>query len=83
MTTAMVNSKGQVTIPARIRKKLCVKPGDRVRFIDGDHGEIILRKSGSLMDMRGCVERTSKPVTVEEMNETIARGWAGQLTFED
>jgi hypothetical protein len=26
---------------------------------------------------------TGKPVTIEEMNETIAKGWAGQLTFED
>jgi len=33
--------------------------------------------------MKGCIEWTGKPVTIEEMNETIAKGWAGQLIFED
>jgi hypothetical protein len=35
------------------------------------------------MDMLGCIQWTGKPVTIEEMNETIAKGWAGLLTFED
>jgi hypothetical protein len=35
------------------------------------------------MDMKGCVRWTDKPVTIEEMNETIAKGLARQLTFED
>jgi hypothetical protein len=35
------------------------------------------------MDMEGCLHWTGKPVTIEVMNETIAEGWAGQLTFED
>jgi len=83
MTTAKVDSTGQITIPPEVLTKLGVEPGDRVRFVDGEHGEIILRKSGSLMDMEGCLHWTGKPVTIEVMNETIAEGWAGQLTFED
>ena len=35
------------------------------------------------MDLKGCVHWTGKPVTIEEMNETISKGWAGLLTFED
>jgi len=35
------------------------------------------------MDLLGYIHWTGKPVTIEEMNETIAKGWAGQLTFED
>jgi AbrB family looped-hinge helix DNA binding protein len=84
MATAAVTSKGQITIPVEVRKKLGIKPGDRVRFIEGEHGEYILKpKTGSIMDLEGCVHWTGKPVTIEEMNETIAKGWAGQLTFED
>jgi len=84
MATAAVTSKGQITIPAEVRKKLGLKPGDRVRFVEGENGEFILRpKTGSIMDLEGCVHWTGKPVTIEEMNETIAKGWAGLLTFED
>jgi antitoxin PrlF len=84
MATAAVTSKGQITIPAEVRKKLGLKPGDRVRFVEGESGEFILRpKTGSIMDLEGCVPWTGKTVTIEEMNETIARGWAGLLTFED
>jgi AbrB family looped-hinge helix DNA binding protein len=99
MATAAVTSKGQITIPLEVRKKLGLKPGDRVRFIEGEHGEYILKpreesaepkaefvfkpRTGTIMDMLGCIHWTGKPVTIEEMNETIAKGWAGLLTFED
>jgi AbrB family looped-hinge helix DNA binding protein len=84
MATAAVTSKGQITIPLEVRKKLGLKPGDRVRFIEGKHGEYILKpKTGSIMDLKGFVHWTGKPVSIKEMNETIAKGWAGQLTFED
>ena len=84
MTTAAVTSKGQITIPIEVRKKLGLKTGDRVRFVEGENGEIILKpKTGSIMDLEGIVPWKGKPVTIEEMNETIAKGWSGQLTFED
>ena len=40
-------------------------------------------KTGSIMNLRGCVKWTGNPVTIEEMNETIAKGWAGEITFDD
>ena len=84
MATAAVTSKGQITIPAEVRKKLGLKPGDRVRFVESETGEFIMKpKTGSIMDLRGCVKWTGKPVTIEEMNETIRKGWAGELTFDD
>lgn len=84
MATAAITSKGQITIPIEIRKKLGLKPGDRVRFVEGENGEFILKpKTGSIMELKGFVKWKGKPVTIEEMNETIAKGWSGQLTFED
>lgn len=80
MSTAAVTSKGQITIPAEVRKKLGLKPGDRVRFIEGERGEYILRpKTGSILDLKGFLKWTGKPVTIEEMNETIVQGWAGKI----
>ena len=84
MTTAAVTSKGQITIPAEVRKDLGLKAGDRVLFVKGEHGEYILKvKTGSIMNLRGFVKWKGKPATIEEMNETIAKGWAGELTFDD
>ncbi len=84
MTTAAVTSKGQITIPIEVRVKLGIKPGDRVRFVENENGEIVLKaKTGSIMDLRGMWKWTGKPATIEEMNEVIAKGWSGQLTFED
>jgi AbrB family looped-hinge helix DNA binding protein len=84
MATAAVTSKGQITIPLEVRKKLGIKPGDRIRFIEGEHGEFILKPmTGSIKDLKGFAQWTGKPVSIEEMNETIAKGWAGLLTFED
>ena len=84
MATAAVTSKGQITIPIEVRVKLGIKPGDRVRFVENEKGEIVLKPTtGSIMDLEGIVPWRGKPVTIEEMNETIAKGWSGQLTFED
>jgi len=81
---AIVGAKGQITIPVDLRKKLGLNAGVQVRFIEGQNGELILRpKTGSIRDLEGCVPWTGKPVTIEEMNETIRKGWAGELTFED
>ena len=39
--TTLVQEKGQVTIPFEIRKKLNLKKGDRVVFIETDKGVVI------------------------------------------
>ena len=46
-----ITTQGQVTIPASIRRALGIAPGDHVRFIENDKGEIVLQKaSGSAND---------------------------------
>jgi AbrB family looped-hinge helix DNA binding protein len=80
MSTAALTSKGQITIPIEIREDLGLKAGDRVSFIKGEKGEYILKaKTGSIMDLRGVIKWTGEPVTIEGMNEIIAKGWSGQL----
>jgi antitoxin PrlF len=84
MASALVTSKGQVTIPIEIRKKFGIDSGVRVEFLVNADGECVLRpKTGSIMDLHGIVKWQGSPVTIEEMNETIEKGWAGQLDFED
>jgi AbrB family looped-hinge helix DNA binding protein len=37
METATVTSKGQLVVPAQIRRRYGIKPGIKVRFIERDH----------------------------------------------
>jgi antitoxin PrlF len=39
MPSATVTSKGQITIPAEVRNKLGLDPGDRVQFVETREGE--------------------------------------------
>jgi len=47
MNLARITAKGQITIPIEIRKRLGVKEGDKVIFIDGDNG-IMLANSNKV-----------------------------------
>lgn len=72
MLTATVTSKGQVTIPKLVRKRLGVNPGDRVEFIEIDEGVFqLLVASCDIQSLKGIVPKPAKPVSIEEMNESI------------
>jgi AbrB family looped-hinge helix DNA binding protein len=45
MELAKVTAKGQITIPIDIRRKLGVKDGDKVLFIEEDDGRIYITNS--------------------------------------
>ncbi len=42
METSYVTSKGQLVVPARLRRKYGIKPGTKVCFVERDH-EIIFQ----------------------------------------
>lgn len=44
--TYKVGPKGQVVLPKAMRERLGIRPGDEVRFDEGD-GEIVVRKAES------------------------------------
>ncbi|HEY1902969.1 MAG TPA: AbrB/MazE/SpoVT family DNA-binding domain-containing protein [Terracidiphilus sp.] len=79
MPPATMTSKGQITIPVKIRKALGLKPGVRINFYEVEDGQYVLRpKAGSIMDMRGCLAGNEPPVTIEEMNQVV-RDQAAEL----
>lgn len=73
MPAAKVTSKGQITIPSEVRKALRLKTGSEVLFFEADPGEWRLRpRTSSIWELKGCVPKPEKPVSVEEMNRGIA-----------
>ncbi|MFP8890677.1 AbrB/MazE/SpoVT family DNA-binding domain-containing protein [Natrialbaceae archaeon A-CW2] len=53
-----VTEKGQATIPKRLREKHGIPAPGRVKFVENDDGEIVVRPVGSMREFRG-LERES------------------------
>lgn len=74
MATSTITSKGQVTIPKKIRQQLNLKKGDQIDFQLLPDGEIrISPQKRSYHDLYGILNRENqKPVSVHEMDEGVA-----------
>jgi AbrB family looped-hinge helix DNA binding protein len=62
MEVAKVTSNGQITIPADIRRRLSIKDGDKVLFMDSDSGVLMFNSSMVALrqfqkDMEGEAEK--------------------------
>jgi len=75
MATATVTSKGQITIPVRVREALGVESGDRIEFVEIEEGKFaIVAATRSIRELKGMFhDPRRKPVSIEEMNAAIAR----------
>jgi antitoxin PrlF len=74
MTAAVVTSKGQITIPKEVRERLGVDTGDRVEFVEVEHGVYnIVAATRDVRDLKGIIAKPARPVSVEDMNRAIAR----------
>lgn len=72
MTESKITAAGQTTIPTIIRQHLDLQAGDKLRyFIEGER-VLIVPAHKSLKRLKGRLPRPANPVTIEEMNETIA-----------
>ena len=71
MSEATVTSKGQITIPADIRKALGLSAGERVIFTQFDDGSTVMRaKTASILELKGMLKPAPgrRKVGVEEMD---------------
>jgi antitoxin PrlF len=76
VASATMTSKGQITIPARVRNALGLEAGDRLEFVETKTGEFtIVPATGSIRELEGLFRgRRRKPVSIEEMNRAIIQG---------
>ena len=76
MQTTMT-TKGQVTIPKRVRDRLGLEAGDKLRFHFQDDGRVVVEpeRKSPLGRLPGMLREfaLAKPVSVEEMREGIQR----------
>ena len=73
MATATLSTKGQVTIPAEVRRALDVRAGDRVEFVQIEPGRFeLVAATRSVRELKGMFGKPRRSVTIEEMNAAIA-----------
>ena len=88
MASLAVTIKGQVTLKRDLLQHLGIEPGERIEFEKLPGGELRIRAARPT----GTIDRflhaldgkvtLKAPLTIEEMNDIAARGWAGQLDDE-
>jgi len=74
MSTAVVTSKGQITIPKPVRDGLGVETGDRVEFVELERGVYsVVAATRDIRSLKGMIPKPAKPVSVEDMNQAVRR----------
>jgi antitoxin PrlF len=79
-TTLTITAKGQITLRKEVLQHLGVGPGQKVEvdMLPNGRVEVRAKPTGSIKDFIGCAHRArTRPLTIEEINEIAAQGWAG------
>ena len=79
-----MSAKGQVVIPKDVRDRYRFDAGERLDVIERPDGVLIRKlpkKSGETFDeitarIRALIRYDGPPVSIEDMNDTIAEMWA-------
>ena len=83
MNALTVTAKGQITLKKELLRHLGIRPGEKIEISALPGGELRIRRSmktGKISDVFGMLKREGqRPISIEEMNEAIQKGWAGQL----
>lgn len=78
MTTATLTSKGQITIPAEVRRGLGVETGDRVEFIEVKPGQYkLVAATLPVTALKGIIPRPDKAISIDDMDAAIAEQATG------
>ncbi|MGB2895291.1 MAG: AbrB/MazE/SpoVT family DNA-binding domain-containing protein [Anaerolineales bacterium] len=76
MVGSKITTRGQTTIPKKIRERLNLEPGDRVLFLEKD-GEIVLQPLiHSLRDRRGSVMPRNRPEEFNKVRDQVKKRMA-------
>ncbi len=68
MAEATITSKGQITIPAEIRKQMNLGPQDKVVFTLLPNGTTVMRaKNRSMTSLAGTIKSTKKRILIKDM----------------
>ena len=78
---ATVTSKGQITVPVRMREKLGLRPGSKLVFDEQPNGDFVVRKkTGDIRDLKGFLKPPpGMSLTIEDMDRAIGEAMKEKL----
>jgi antitoxin PrlF len=83
MSTATVTSKGQITLPKKIRERLGLTEGDRVAFRESPDGTMVIEpETLDLLTLRGSVRPRVRGVSIDDMDAAVRRATARRSARE-
>lgn len=73
MGSALVNERGQLTIPKKMREQANIKPNEEVNITVNEEGQIIITKRDFFEDLDDLIKRDllNEGVTPNELEEKI------------
>lgn len=75
MSQSTVTVKGQTTLPKAVRQALALSPGDRLRYVILDDGQVRLLRTRPVAELAGMLRRKGQAaVSLDEMEAAIAAG---------
>lgn len=75
MSESTITAKGQTTLPKTVRQILGVGPGDRLRYVILDNGQVRLMRTRPVVELAGLLRRKGQgAVSLEDMDRAIAEG---------
>jgi antitoxin PrlF len=76
MITGTISSKGQITIPKKIRELLKVETSDKIIFVPLEDGKVVISsKQNSASALFGMLKhrRPTRPVSLKKMESAIKK----------
>mgnify|MGYP000126435784 CR=1 FL=1 len=75
MPESTITTKGQTTLPKDVRLALNLQPGDKLRYLVLDNGEVRIVRSRPVAELSGLLRRSGQaPVSLEDIDAAIAAG---------
>ena len=72
MELAKVTTSGQITIPIQIRKKLGIREGDKVMFLEEDNKVILLNSSQiALEKLQSAMEGEAEKASLDSEEDVV------------
>jgi len=74
VSTSVLTSKGQTTIPKDVRAHLGLHAGDRIEFVLMEDNTVLLKPATrAVTDLKGFLPKPSKPVSLDAMQAAIRK----------